>query len=266
MVNVNCANLPGTLIDSELFGREKGAYTGALTRQIGRFEAADGSTIFLDEVGDLPLELQAKLLRVLQDGQFERLGSTQPVSVDVRLIAATNRDLAREVREGRFRRDLYYRLSVFPISMPPLRARREDIPLLTWAAVGEFSTSIGKSINRIPKKTMDLLQSYSWPGNIRELRNVIERAIILSTGPTLHVERLESIDAVPSPPMTLQEVERRHILQILEMTNWRVSGKMGAADILGLKATTLEARMKKLAIQRPASSHHSFARTGHLDR
>jgi len=266
MINVNCANLPATLIDAELFGREKGAYTGALTRQIGRFEAADGSTIFLDEVGDLPLEMQAKLLRVLQDGQFERLGSTQAVTVDVRFIAATNRDLAREVREGRFRRDLYYRLSVFPISIPPLRERREDIPLLVWASAAEFSRSMGKSINSISKKTMDMLQSYPWPGNIRELRNVIERAIILSTGPTLQVERLESIDSVPSLPMTLQEVERRHVLQILEMTNWRVSGKMGAAEILGLKPTTLEARMKKLSIRRPASSHHSFARTEQLDR
>lgn len=266
MISVNCANLPATLVDAELFGREKGAYTGALTRQIGRFEAADGSTIFLDEVGDLPLEMQAKLLRVLQDGQFERLGSPEGIRVDVRLIAATNKDLAKEVREDRFRKDLYYRLNVFPLFMPPLRERREDIPLLVWALVGELSREMGKSITSIPKKTMDLLQSYSWPGNIRELRNVLERAIILSTAPTLRIDRPEPIDSVDSLPMTLQQVERRHIRQVLEMTNWKVSGKMGAAEVLGLKPTTLEARMKKLGIRRPASSHHPFSETGRLDK
>lgn len=254
MISLNCANLPATLVDAELFGREKGAYTGALTKQIGRFEAADGSTLFLDEVGDLHFELQAKLLRVLQDGRFERLGSTEGIRVDVRLIAATNMDLAEQLREGKFRRDLYYRLSVFPIIMPPLRERREDIPLLVWALVGELSRGMGKSINTISKKTMDLLQSYYWPGNIRELKNVLERAIILSTEPTLRVDRLEPIDSGASLPLTLQEVQRTHIRQILEMTNWRVSGNMGAAEILGLKPTTLEARMKKLGIHRPTSA------------
>src|SRR5512143_1842141 len=187
MVTVNCASLPPTLIESELFGREKGAYTGAMTKMIGRFEVADGSTLFLDEIGELPLELQSKLLRVLEEGNFERLGSTKPVHVNVRIIAATNRDIEQEVKEGRFRKDLYYRLNVFPIVIPPLRERPEDIPLMVWSFVREFRKKMGKGIDSIPRKSMDALQSYSWPGNVRELRNVIERAIIVSSGKTLNV-------------------------------------------------------------------------------
>jgi transcriptional regulator with GAF, ATPase, and Fis domain len=250
MVKVNCAALPANLVESELFGREKGAFTGAMARQLGRFESADGSTIFLDEIGDLPLELQTKLLRVLQDGQFERLGSVKTISVDVRVIAATNRDLRKAVREGRFRRDLYYRLNVFPITVPPLRERRDDIPLLTWAFVKHFSESMGKQISTINKNCMDRLKAYSWPGNVRELKNVIERSMILSTGPVLHIGEIES-DATEEPlNLTLDELERAHILKVLENTGWRVRGDSGAARILGLKPTTLEARMRKLGIQR----------------
>jgi PAS domain S-box-containing protein len=253
MVTVNCAALPPTLIESELFGQEKGAFTGALSRRSGRFETADGSTIFLDEIGDLPLDLQAKLLRVLHEGKFERLGSSETVSADVRVIAATNRDLARAVREGKFRRDLYYRLNVFPITIPPLRERREDIPLLVWAFVREYERSMGKRIEKIKKTTMDLLCHYSWPGNVRELRNVIERAMILSEGSTLHINWIETNEPLEDTSnLRLEDVERRHVLQVLERTGWRVSGSMGAAEILDLKPTTLEARMKKLGIRRPA--------------
>ena len=188
MIRLNCAALPPTLIEAELFGRERGAYTGALARQMGRFEVADGSTIFLDEIGELPLELQAKLLHVLERGEFERLGSSRTIRVDVRVVAATNRDLAGMVRAGKFREDLYYRLNVFPITTPPLRARLEDMPLLVWAFVREFAPAQGKTFEQIPRRTMEALQRYPWPGNVRELRNVIERAIILSPGPILHVE------------------------------------------------------------------------------
>ena len=188
MIKVNCAALPASLIESELFGREKGAFTGALARQPGRFEIADGSTIFLDEVGELPLELQPKLLRVLQEGEFERLGGTKTIKVDARVIAATNRPLEQAVREGRFRQDLFYRLDVFPIEVPPLRERREDIPLLSWTFVKEFSNSMGKPIEEIADESMSALQEYHWPGNIRELRNVIERAMILSQGPKLYIK------------------------------------------------------------------------------
>ncbi|MFI5396840.1 MAG: sigma 54-interacting transcriptional regulator [Candidatus Binatia bacterium] len=255
MVKVNCAALPVTLVESELFGREKGAYTGALSKQVGRFELADSSTLFLDEIGALPLELQAKLLHVLQDGQFERLGSTRTIKVDVRVIAATNCDLAAAVREGRFRQDLYYRLNVFPIVVPPLRERRDDIPLLVWTFVKEFGAGMGKSIETIPRKTMESLQAHPWPGNVRELRNVIERAMILTTGPALHVE-LAGSEAPLSDPgsSTLEEVDRRHILSVLARTNWRVRGKDGAAEILGLKPTTLGSRMHKIGIRRPSSN------------
>ena len=188
MVKVNCGALPPTLIEAELFGRERGAYTGALARQTGRFEVADGSTIFLDEIGDLPLELQTKLLRVLEEGEFERLGSSRTTRVNVRVIAATNRDLPAMVREAKFREDLYYRLNVFPVTVPPLRARDGDIPLLVWAFVREFAKAQNKTIEQIPRRSMDALQRYAWPGNVRELRNVIERAMILSSGPTLQVE------------------------------------------------------------------------------
>jgi PAS domain S-box-containing protein len=251
MIKVNCAALPATLIESELFGREKGAFTGALSKQIGRFEAADGSTIFLDEIGDLPLELQTKLLRVLQEGQFERLGSYQTVSVDIRIIAATNRDLGKAAKKGRFRRDLYFRLNVFPITVPSLRDRQEDIPLLTWAFIKEFGKSMGKNISTVKKKTMDLLTHYSWPGNVRELRNVIERAMILSAGSALHIDRIESEEALEPSSLMLEEVERNHITRVLESTRWRISGQKGAAQILGLKPTTLRSRMEKLGIYRP---------------
>jgi transcriptional regulator with GAF, ATPase, and Fis domain len=251
MVKVNCAALPATLIESELFGREKGAYTGAMTRQIGRFEIADGSTIFLDEIGELPLDVQAKLLRVLQEGQFERLGNPQTISVDVRIIASTNRDLARAVAEGRFREDLYYRLNVFTITAPPLRDRIADIPLLVWSFVKEFETGMGKTIENIPQKSLDALQRYPWPGNIRELRNVIENAMIITTGKTLKLIP----PVLPSPGaaknLKLEVVERNHIIDVLEKTSWRVSGEKGAAKLLGLKPTTLESRMKKLGIKRP---------------
>jgi DNA-binding NtrC family response regulator len=251
MIKVNCAALPSTLIESELFGREKGAFTGALSKQIGRFEAADGSTIFLDEIGDLPLDLQAKLLRVLHEGEFERLGSTKTVSVDVRVIAATNHDLEQAMREGRFRQDLFYRLNVFPITVPPLRERREDIPLLVWAFVKEIGEGMGRSIEKIPKKSMDMLQEYPWPGNVRELRNVIERAMILSIRSTLIIDRLESKDPTLVPNRTLEEIERNHIADVLESVQWRVYGKNGAAEILGLKPSTLQHRMKKLGIEKP---------------
>ncbi len=250
MIKVNCAALPATLIESELFGREKGAFTGALTRQLGRFEAANGSTIFLDEIGDLPLEMQAKLLRVLHDGQFERLGSAESVTVDVRVIAATNHNLEQEMSEGRFRKDLYYRLSVFPITVPPLRERREDIPQLIWSFVREFGESMGKSISEISKKDMDKLKNYSWPGNVRELKNIIERAMILSTGTTLHLDQVGSRDVETIQSTTLEGAERRHILGVLGNTSWKISGINGAAEVLGLKESTLRARMKKLGIQR----------------
>jgi transcriptional regulator with GAF, ATPase, and Fis domain len=250
MVTVNCAALPPTLIEAELFGRERGAYTGALARQTGRFEAADGSTIFLDEIGDLPLELQTKLLRVLEHGEFERLGSSRTIRVDVRVIAATNKDLTAMIREAKFREDLYYRLNVFPISMPPLRARHEDIPLLVWAFVREFAQAQGKTVEEIPKRAMDALQRYSWPGNVRELRNILERAVILTSGPTLHVELPAPADLQTSTGMTLEAVERRHITAVLDEVRWRIRGEGGAAQRLGLKPSTLEFRMRKLGIKR----------------
>jgi transcriptional regulator with GAF, ATPase, and Fis domain len=250
MVKINCAALPSTLIESELFGREKGAYTGAMTKQMGRFEVADGSTIFLDEISELSLDLQAKLLRVLQEGQFERLGNPKTIEVDVRVIAATNRDLAEAVQKGTFRDDLYYRLNVFPITIPPLRERREDIPTLVWHFVPELSERMGKRIESVPKKTMEALQSYPWPGNVRELRNVIENAMIVTTGSVLQVEIPKVAGQLNANSANLQEVERNHILAVLEMTGWRIRGKNGAAEILGLKPTTLESRMHKLDIQR----------------
>jgi transcriptional regulator with GAF, ATPase, and Fis domain len=250
MVIVNCASLPPTLIESELFGREAGAYTGAASAQIGRFIFADGSTLFLDEIGEFPLELQAKLLRALQDGTFERLGSPETVKVNVRIIAATNRDLQQAVQEGKFRADLYHRLNVFPILVPPLRERRDDIPLLVWSFVESIGRRMGKTITSIPRKTMELLQRYPWPGNVRELSNVIERAMILAADDTLRVEVSSLHRSAAPPPMTLKESERVQILRVLNETGWRIRGEGGAAEILGLKPTTLEARMAKLGIKR----------------
>ena len=249
MIKVNCAALPATLIESELFGRERGAYTGAMNRQIGRFEIADGSTIFLDEIGELPMDLQAKLLRVLEEGQFERLGSPQTISVNVRIISSTNRDIARAVAKGRFREDLYYRLNVFPLSVPMLRDRIEDIPMLVWAFVKEFGKSMGKTIENIPQSTMTALQRYPWPGNVRELRNITEQAMIISQGTTLMMQLPESSGY--SGAVSLKDVERNHIVRTLRQTGWRIRGKKGAAELLGLKPTTLEARIKKLEITRP---------------
>jgi transcriptional regulator with GAF, ATPase, and Fis domain len=250
MLKVNCAALPSTLIESELFGREKGAYTGALTKQTGRFEVADNSTIFLDEISELSIELQAKLLRVLQEGQFERLGSTKTIQVDVRVIAATNQDIEKAVQDGHFRKDLYYRLNVFPIEVPPLSQRKEDIPLLIWTFVKEFSEKMGKRIESIPREAMEALQNYSWPGNVRQLRNVIEHSMILTKGTKLNIEMPKLSNANISRNKSLEDVERGHIVEVLEAANWRIRGKNGAAEILGLKPTTLEARMHKLDIRR----------------
>jgi len=251
MVIINCAALPPPLIESELFGREKGAYTGAMTRQIGRFEVADGSTLFLDEIGDLPTDLQVKLLRVLQDGRFERLGSNRTLTANVRLIAATNHDLGAMVRAGRFREDLFHRLNVYPIEVPPLRDRVSDIPLLAWRFVQEFNKKMGKSVDSIPRQTMERLKQYPWPGNVRELRNLIERAMIGCDGRSLTIDLPAGDRGSASIPVTLEELERKHILDVLERVHWRISGKQGAAEILGLRPTTLHSRMKKLGISRP---------------
>ena len=229
-----------------MFGREKGAYTGALTKQVGRFELANGSTLFLDEIGELPLELQAKLLRVVQEGQFERLGSPKTISVDVRIIAATNRDLAERVKEGLFRQDLYFRLNVFPIHVPPLRERQEDIPLLTWRFVRELERKMGKKIESIPRKTMEMLQRYPWPGNVRELRNAVEQALIVTSGNQLHLQMPDPREATLLP--TLKGMEHRHILAALEQTGWRIKGTGGAAELLGMKPSTLYTTMRRLGI------------------
>jgi chemotaxis protein methyltransferase CheR len=252
LMKVNCAALPSGLVESELFGHEPGAFTGARIQQTGRFEVANGTSIFLDEIGELPLELQTKLLRVLQDGEFERLGSSRTVKVDVRVIAATNRNLEAEMRKGQFREDLFYRLNVFPITVPPLRERIEDIPLLAEFFVEKASKRLGKSITLIPTGVMDTLRDYSWPGNVRELENVIERAVIHSSGPKLRLmDELSPIQQdLPTPLKTIEAVEFDHIVRVLEHTNWRVSGKDGAAEILGLNRSTLRARMRKLGIRK----------------
>jgi transcriptional regulator with PAS, ATPase and Fis domain len=249
LVKVNCAALPAHLIESELFGHEKGAFTGAHTKQLGRFELAHRGTIFLDEIGELPLELQPKLLRVLQDGEFERLGSSQTIKVDVRVIAATNRNLKEEVRVGRFRRDVFYRLSVYPLSVPPLREHPNDIPLLVQVFVQKFSKKLGKQIETIPQKTMNALQQYPWPGNIRELENVIERAVITTQNNTLCADLPKTPELRFEIYKTLEEVEREHILRILEHTNWKINGDDGAAFILDLHPNTLRSRMQKLGIK-----------------
>ena len=253
LVTINCASLPPSLIENELFGREKGAYTGAMTKMIGRFELADKSTLFLDEVGDLPLDLQSKILRVLEEGTLERLGSTKSLHINIRLIAATNRDLERKVQDGKFRQDLFYRLNVFPILIPPLRERSDDIPILTRAFIREFQKRLETQIERIPHKTMQALTSYPWPGNVRELRNMIERAMIMSKDKVLVVQLPKNEDSETDDNGNLEDIMRREILAVLEKTRWRIAGRDGAAAILGLKRTTLYSKMKKLGIHRAVS-------------
>jgi formate hydrogenlyase transcriptional activator len=253
LITVNCAALPANLIESELFGREKGAFTGADTRQVGRFEVAHGSTLCMDEIGELPLEMQAKLLRAIEHNEFERLGSSHTIKVDIRIVATTNRNLEEEVRKGRFREDLYYRLNIFPITVPPLRQRKEDIPLIVQVFIEQYSRKLGKQITSIKKETMKALQDYPWPGNVRELESVIERAVILCPGPVLQLaDELEILSPPLSSSMrTLEETERNQILKTLSETQWRIEGKDGAAAILGLHPSTLRARMHKLGIRRP---------------
>jgi transcriptional regulator with GAF, ATPase, and Fis domain len=264
-VCVNCAALPASLIESELFGHERGAFTGAITARQGRFELADRGTIFLDEVGDLPLELQPKLLRVLQEREFERVGSSTRRRVDVRVIAATHQDLRAAVAQGRFRADLYYRLSVFPIALPPLRERREDIPQLVWFLINQRQRRLHRRITEIPKSTMDALQRYHWPGNVRELENIVERAMIRSTSGTLHIDESLIAEAQPAPAPesdgTLEALERTHIETTLRLCNGRINGTGNAAERLGLHPNTLRFRMKKLGIVRKArvESHTSVA-------
>jgi len=255
LVNVNCAALPANLIESELFGREKGAFTGAQNRQIGRFELADHGTVFLDEIGELPFDLQAKLLRVIENGEFERLGSPHTVKVDVRIIASTNRNLEEEIKKGRFRQDLYYRLNVFPITMPPLRQRKEDIPLLVEFFAQKYCNRMCKKISSVSKSSLKKLFDYAWPGNIRELENLIERAVIISSGDKLQMSELLGApsggDSFQDPShRSLVEVERAHILKTLKQTDWRIEGARGAARILGLNPSTLRSRMKKMGLQR----------------
>ena len=255
LVKVNCAALPENLIESELFGHEKGAFTGALSRRVGRFELADQGTIFLDEIGDLPLELQAKLLRVLQEGEIERLGGTETIQVDVRVIAATNRDIASASKVGEFREDLFYRLNVFPIALPPLRERSEDIPLLVRHFAKKIRAKIGKKVSTIPQAVMTKLQAYDYPGNIRELENIVERAMIVANDQTLQLDqslelRLAGPAAAANPDETLEGVERRHIETVLDAVNWRIEGPKGAALRLGLNPNTLRSRMRRLGIER----------------
>src|SRR5262249_54330829 len=277
LIKVNCAALPAGLVESELFGHEKGAFSGAITRRQGRFELADGGTIFLDEIGELSAEAQVKLLRVLQEREFDRVGGAAPIRVDVRVLAATNRDLLQEVREKRFREDLYYRLNVFPVRLPSLRERRDDIPLLVHFLVAKFAPRVGKRLYGLSRGTMQRLQEYPWPGNVRELENVLERAVILATGPTLEV----APDLLPAPPKArpaeeraqppgagdapvaaaahpapgqplprLEAVERDYIVAVLQHTNWVITGPRGAATVLGLNPSTLRSRIKKLGISR----------------
>jgi transcriptional regulator with GAF, ATPase, and Fis domain len=259
---VNCGAIAPGLVESELFGHEKGAFTGALARKIGRFELADGGTLFLDEIGDLSPELQVKLLRVLQEGELSRVGGSEAIRVDVRIIAATHRDLSAMVQTGGFRQDLYYRLNVFPINVPPLRDRKDDIPLLVSHFAAHYAERLGKRVDTIPDPVMEQLSRFHWPGNIRELANVIERSVIVTSGSTLNLAEWATGAHVPvalpmAPPSlpaggvtALMDLERQHILDTLERTRWKVSGPGGAAEILGLKPTTLEARMKKLGIVR----------------
>ena len=251
-VKLNCSAIPAALLESELLGHEKGAFTGAIAQRIGRFELAHGGTLFLDEIAELPLELQPKLLRVLQDGQFERLGGTRTLHSDFRLLVATNRDLRSLVSEQRFRADLFYRLNVFPITIPPLRERRDDIPMLVRYFVQEFATRMRKEIDAIPSESMEALKNYFWPGNIRELRNVLERSVILTSGRRLRIPRdaFESVVESSAPVVSMAEAERRHVLRALQATNWVIGGARGAAALLGLKRSTLQSRMQKLGIRR----------------
>ena len=253
-ISVDCTSLPATLMESELFGRERGAFTDARTTQMGRFELADRGTIFLDEIGELPADAQSKLLRVLQTGEFERLGSPRTIRVDVRVVAATNRNLAEEVKAGRFRRDLYYRLSVFPITIPPLRDRQDDIALLTEHLVDRLAQKHHKRIDMVPRQLVEHLAAYDWPGNVRELENVLERAIITTPDTTLRLlEPLaaETLEVLPAAPTTvLVDVERAHILRVLHASGWRIEGPRGAAVALGLKPSTLRSRMRKLGVRR----------------
>ena len=252
LVTVNCAALPASLIESELFGHEKGAFTGALQKQIGRFELASGGTLFLDEISEIPIELQVKLLRVLQEGEFERIGNPKTIKIDVRIIAATNRNLEEEIKKGRFRKDLYYRLNVYPITIAPLRDRPDDIPLLVEHFVKRFNQKFKKNITRIPWNVMDNLKLYHWPGNIRELENIIERAMILSNSNTLKVEKLKSLEQAYNKKLqTLAEHERDYIIQVLDQTMWRINGPKGAASVLDMHPETLRSRMRKLGIKRP---------------
>jgi len=251
-VKVNCASLPASLIESELFGHEKGAFTGAIERQYGRFELANKGTIFLDEIGELPLELQPKILRVLQEGEFERVGNPNPLKVDIRIIAATNRKLEDDIQQGLFRKDLYYRLKVYPITIAPLRERISDIPLLVENFVKRFNLKLGKCITKIPAKTIKQLQSYSWPGNVRELQNVIERAVIISPSTYLIVDQLHKPDfEEENKLLSLSDFERQYILKVLKKTYWRIEGPDGAARILDMHPETLRSRMRKLSIHRP---------------
>jgi formate hydrogenlyase transcriptional activator len=256
LVKVNCAAIPTGLLESEFFGHERGAFTGAIDRRIGRFELAHQGTIFLDEVEDIPLELQSKLLRVLQEQEFERLGSSRTQRVDVRVVAATNTDLAELVAERKFRSDLYYRLNVFPIIVPPLRERPEDIPLLVHFFANKFAQQMKKRIESVPKETMAALVSYNWPGNIRELQNLVERGVILSRGSSLEIpltelKRSTRSNAATNTSTTLESVERDHILRVLSETRWVIGGPGGAAARLGMNRTTLNHRMRKLGISRP---------------
>lgn len=255
LVKVNCGAISAGLVESELFGHEKGAFTGAVQRRIGRFELSDGGTILLDEVSDLPLDTQVKLLRVLQEGEFERVGSSRLINVNVRVIAATNRNLTEAVRSGSFRSDLFYGLNVFPIEVPPLRERKLGIPLLVNFFITKFAKKVNKQIHGASKETMDRLMSYRWPGNIRELQNVIERAVVLTQGPTIQIDESFlglSVDSKAQDTVdTLEDIERNHILSVLERTGWIIDGKKGAASILNINPNTLRSRMQKLGIKRP---------------
>ena len=255
LIKVNCAALSASLIESELFGHEKGAFTGAVARKLGRFELANWGTIFLDEIGELPLELQVKLLRVLQEGELERVGGSKTIQMDVRIIAATNRNLKLEVDKGTFREDLWYRLNVFPITVPPLRQRLEDIPLLVDHFASKFAKRFGKTITSVSPRSMQRLQVHSWPGNVRELANVIERAVIHTQSSVLQLgDSLEQAREESPATMSLEEMEREYIIRTLENTGWRVEGSYGAAKLLGLNASTLRARMSKFGIHRPRAA------------